>query len=489
MGLAFFLALLVPLLFSAGRRIRYSGALVAGAIIVIAPITVRNFIAYHRLIPISIQAGLSLAEGIGDFDPDGRLGMPHSDQEARVKDVEWAGRPDYGSSLWFPDGIERDQVRLSHAMTVVRDKPVWFLGVMFRRAAFMLRYSDSALYGWPQDSSVVAFVELEPPFSRQPIYEPRQGADPGVRTVLAYGGQILDEAATASSDSTPAWSASPPDLLGSGSLMSAGARATVEEDGQTLAITGDGSTYDNQFASELIKVEPDTDYILTTRVVPARATMAMKVLSADLKKALATVSLADAVTAAETTKLGPRSNVGEDGSGGRPADLREVDVQMAFASGSRTGLYVVVSNNGQALGAPSVRLRGGRLVAMGPTRGRATRIPRMVLRSLQKALFTTSHTVALIFLGVLLCLLAGQYRSAVIIAAVPTYYLAAQSVLHTEYRYVLGIHYFAFIAAAIALSCGLSFCTEAVRRLVPARRSDERALHQQQSMHPESVKD
>src|SRR5262249_20098483 len=92
MGLAFFLALLVPLLFSAGRRIRYSGALVAGAIIVIAPITVRNFIAYHRLIPISIQAGLSLAEGIGDFDPDGKLGMPRSDQEARVKDVEWAGR-------------------------------------------------------------------------------------------------------------------------------------------------------------------------------------------------------------------------------------------------------------------------------------------------------------------------------------------------------------------------------------------------------------
>src|SRR5215831_12666533 len=56
MGLAFFLALLVPMLFQAGKRIRYSAALAGGALLVIAPITLRNWIAYHRFIPISIQA-------------------------------------------------------------------------------------------------------------------------------------------------------------------------------------------------------------------------------------------------------------------------------------------------------------------------------------------------------------------------------------------------------------------------------------------------
>src|SRR5262249_15195304 len=148
--------------------------LLAAGAITIAPITIRNAIAYHRFIPVSIQAGLSLAEGIGDFDRQGKLDMPRSDEEARVKDVEWSGKDDYGSSLWYPDGIERDQVRLSHALAVVRARPLWFLGVMLRRSAFMLRYNDSATYGWPQDSSVVGAIQTQVPFSGALTFEPRQ---------------------------------------------------------------------------------------------------------------------------------------------------------------------------------------------------------------------------------------------------------------------------------------------------------------------------
>jgi hypothetical protein len=38
-----------------------------------------------------------------------------------------------------------------------------------------------------------------------------------------------------------------------------------------------------------------------------------------------------------------------------------------------------------------------------------------------------------------------------VLLAVPVYYLCAQSALHTEYRYVLVIHHFLFVLAAVSL--------------------------------------
>jgi len=489
MGLVFFLALLVPVLFEPGKRIRYATALVGAALIVIAPITLRNWIAYHRVIPISIQAGLSLAEGIGDYDQEGKLGMPRSDQEARVKDAEWSGRPEYTSSLWFPDGIERDRVRLSRGLAVVRSRPVWFLGVMFRRVAFMLRYNDSGSYGWPQDSSVVGLVQPEPPFSQGLVYEPRQNAGPGTSRVLLYNGQVLDEAAAIPPGSMTAWSISPSDLLASGRLLASGARATVEEDRKTLVIVGDESNYDNQFASEPINVAPNTDYILVTRTAPLRTRMAIKVLSADMRIALSSASVAEAVTAAQTTKAS-KALAGDDATDRPAIELREVEIQMPFSSGPRSRLFVALSNNGQSLSPPpTLAIREFSLIALGPTGGRISRLPRLLIRVLQKALFTTSHMIPLLFIGVVLCALAQRFHTLLLISAVPFYYLAAQSVLHTEYRYVLGIHYFAFIAVAIALDCGFAFCNDLARWFTSALRLRRHEKRQDEALPQERVRD
>ena len=463
MGLVLLLGMLGFTLLPKAKRIRYSVALLAAGSASIAPITIRNLVAYHRFIPISIQAGLSLAEGIGDFDRKGQLDMPRSDEEARVKDVEWSGRDEYGSSLWYPDGIERDQVRLSHALAVVRARPFWFLGVMLRRAAFMLRYNDSAIYGWPQDSSLVGTIQTQIPFSRELTFEPRQTADPAVKKVLVYQGQIIDEAAALSPESASTLSASPSELLASGHPLSAGAGASLEQGDQVLAITGDSSNYDNQFASGLIKVEPYTDYILILPVTASHGTMAVKVLSPDMRIALASASLSEAVFAAANTKVGPRK---PDGVGAPPVELSEVQVQIPFASGSRTAVLIAFSNNGQGAGNSNVSVRGAQLLALGPTGGRIARFPRFVIHFLQKALFTTSHMLILIVAGLALCVLAKNWRTLFLISAVPLYYLVAQSLLHTEYRYVLGIHYFAFIAAAITLSCAFSCSKELAKGVV-----------------------
>src|SRR5262249_58446638 len=126
----------------------------------------------------------------------------------------------------------------------------WFLGVMFRRVAFMLRYNDSGSYGWPQDSSVVGLVQPEPPFSQGLVYEPRQNAGPGTSRVLLYNGQVLDEAAAIPPGSMTAWSISPSDLLASGRLLASGARATVAGDRKTPVIRAPASTSAHQFPSQ-----------------------------------------------------------------------------------------------------------------------------------------------------------------------------------------------------------------------------------------------
>jgi hypothetical protein len=470
MGLALFFGLLVPLLFESGKRVRYSVALVGAGLIVIAPITIRNLIAYNRLIPISIQAGLSVAEGIGDFDREGKLGMPRSDEEARIKDVEWSGRPEYVSSLWVPDGIERDRIRLSRGLAVIRARPIWFLGVMLQRAAFMLRYNDSASHGWPQDSSIVGFVQQEPPFSHQLTYEPRQDEKAVTTKALILNGQLLDEAATVPEDAAPVWSVSPMDLLASGRSLSSGTQTAIEDDGQRLAITGDSSDYGNQFASAPIGVEPYTDYILVIRVAAQGGSMAVKVLSPDMKVALSSLSASDAIRPSGVTKIKNQTPAGDEPSERAAIELREVEIQAPFASGPRTKLYMVFSNNGRRLGTPALGIQGAKLMAIGPTGGQVTRIPRVAIRTVQKTLFTTSHMLPLIFAGLVLVGLAKQFRTLVVVMAVPVYYLSAQSVLHTEYRYILAIHYFAFIFAGVALYCAISFCYKIVGRLTSAAR-------------------
>jgi hypothetical protein len=60
-------------------------------------------------------------------------------------EAEEAGRPEYAASLFTPDGIERDRQRTRRALAVIRENPVWFAGVMLRRAGSMLRLERTPL--------------------------------------------------------------------------------------------------------------------------------------------------------------------------------------------------------------------------------------------------------------------------------------------------------------------------------------------------------
>ena len=118
---------------------RYSLAIVGGTILLIAPLTIRNAIVFHRFIPISLGAGQTLLEGIGDYDPRSRFGIPATDLEIQQQEAESYHRPEYAKALLDPDGIERERARLSRGFTVIRSHPFCFAGVMARRASTMIR--------------------------------------------------------------------------------------------------------------------------------------------------------------------------------------------------------------------------------------------------------------------------------------------------------------------------------------------------------------
>jgi 4-amino-4-deoxy-L-arabinose transferase-like glycosyltransferase len=143
--LAPFLALLFPIIYKRGQRLRPALLLVGGACLVIAPLTIRNATVFGKFIPLSLGAGQTLIEGIADYNSDGSLGLPQTDMELIRGEAEAFQRPDYANSLFTPDGPARDRARLARGLAVVRAHPLWFSGVMVSRAASMLRLERTPL--------------------------------------------------------------------------------------------------------------------------------------------------------------------------------------------------------------------------------------------------------------------------------------------------------------------------------------------------------
>ena len=135
-------SLLLPLFFAAtaallvqrDKRFRAAATVVAGAVLLIAPITIKNAIVYKRFVPVSLGAGQTLAEGIADYDKTNRFNIPVTDLGLMRQEAEWYGKPEYAQLLFGPDGIERDRMRIARSWAVIRSNPFWFTSVVIRRA-------------------------------------------------------------------------------------------------------------------------------------------------------------------------------------------------------------------------------------------------------------------------------------------------------------------------------------------------------------------
>ena len=441
--LAPFIAAAVWLLLERRRRLRYSLAMIAAAIITISPITIRNWVVFDRFIPLSLGAGVTMIEGIADYDKEKRFGMPVSDSDTKHKDVEWHNRLDYGGGLWKPDGIERDRYRFRRGVEVIRANPLWFAGVMIRRAGFMLRYDSPESAGWPFDTARVPVTALEP----------------------GYGHQL-----TISATSQPVWTVSPQELKATGEKLAEQAELRVTPDGKVLEVTGDASGFGDQIASAPIPVEKNTDYLLTfpVRLVQGRA--AAKVTSVDRR-----IGVASALLRQPTRRSKPETLVdGEDTDKPLTNDESERDeepvVEMPFATGNRTEVRLVISNDDVSSFRPTVQIGEPKLYVAGPTPHLWTRLARPAIRAIQRNVYTTSRMLPLVLIGIVLVAGARRKDALLLVLVVPSYYLILQSAFHTEYRYILPIHYFLFIAAAVSLYCGWKLAARGANKAIGALR-------------------
>lgn len=141
-------ALILPLFFAAFSlfllpkhvRIRFAVTLVASFVLMIAPITIRNYIVFDSFIPLSLGMGTTFVEGLGDYDVDGKLGMPSTDFGVMAMDAQLANRPDYNAGgLLHPDGVLRERRRLRTGLSVVADNPGWYLKSVLHRASTSFR--------------------------------------------------------------------------------------------------------------------------------------------------------------------------------------------------------------------------------------------------------------------------------------------------------------------------------------------------------------
>ena len=120
-------------------RIRYALSVVAGAVLAVAPLTLRNAYVFGAFIPVSLGAGQTLLEGIADYDAEGRFGIPATDRGIMEQEAARFARPDYAEKLFGPEAVARDRQRVARARAVIAENPLWFASVMARRAASMLR--------------------------------------------------------------------------------------------------------------------------------------------------------------------------------------------------------------------------------------------------------------------------------------------------------------------------------------------------------------
>jgi len=434
--LAPFLAAVVILSFEGRKRFLYAAALVVTVIVVISPITIRNWILYHRFVPISVDSGLALVEGIAAYDNAGRFGMPRFDREALTKDAEWHGRPDYQGNLWSPDGIERDQYRFHRGLSVIRSDPAWFTGVMVRRAFFMLRYDSPKNAVWPFTTATVPHLSASSAFGHrsfipdamQPVKEPQ-------------GIESMTDASASSS----------------------GASISRTQDAQTLEIIGDETEYGDQFVSHAIAVKRNTDYVLRVPVTLIQGNSAAKVTSVDRRISLTSVILTRDKSNHRSEKRNPVTSDEE-----HPGSEARAGVELAFASADNGEVRLVLSNNGSSADRAIVRIGEPHLFELGPTPYLWTRGIRQSIRGAQRVLFTTSRMLPLAGIGIALLVLSGRKRELALLIAVPAYYVCIHSALHTEYRYILAIHYLLFLFAGLTLNVIALIVNQVWRAAVPS---------------------
>jgi hypothetical protein len=153
MLLVFFWALALLLFVQANwrRRVLLSAAVTLTAALMIAPVVVRNVIAFHAFVPPGLGAGTNLLEGIGETERGAKeFGAAPNDRDLVAQErASLQVPPDAPFELYYPDGIRRDRERTRRALAIIVRHPFWYAGTVAYRMAAVMKYAGepSGVYG------------------------------------------------------------------------------------------------------------------------------------------------------------------------------------------------------------------------------------------------------------------------------------------------------------------------------------------------------
>jgi 4-amino-4-deoxy-L-arabinose transferase-like glycosyltransferase len=132
------------------NRLTLGAAVLIGFAVVLAPLVIRNGVAFGVFTPTGLGAGTNLWEGIGETERAQEFGAVFGDAELIEKErAELGVSKNADFDLYYPDGVARDRERARKAFAVIRAHPIWYAGVMLRRMVGVLKYAGtpSGYYG------------------------------------------------------------------------------------------------------------------------------------------------------------------------------------------------------------------------------------------------------------------------------------------------------------------------------------------------------
>ena len=408
MLLPLFLCATLALLFPRGQRRRNALALVAGAAIVIGPMTIRNALVFRSFVPIALGTGVTLCQGIADYDVEQRFGLASTDDGTNAQEAQWAGRPDYVAELYRPDGIERERGRIARGLSVIHSNPAWFVGTIARRMGMMLKYEP------------VSIISAEPTVSHQ---------------------------LEITKDTPVVWSRSPHELL-SESQINRSTKSSLTPDGEVaLRLESDDTANAIQLVTNPITVRQNFDHVLTIPVRIQQGRVSITVRPIARSQVLASAALPDSLERVPYTNAFAPT------------------IQIPFVSMNHDQVQLIIANVESPAPHAILDIGHAQLVELGPASHVWTRYPRMLVKTVQK-LFVARYFLPLTILGAVLLAVHRQKVALAMIVTLPLYYLLSHAPLHFEYRYILPVYFFWFMLAGLAIYWIGQMCMRLTSRLL-----------------------
>jgi hypothetical protein len=187
--------------------------------------------------------------------------------------------------------------------------------------------------------------------------------------------------------------------------------------------------------SESITVMPDTDYLLKVPLKIERGSVVIQIRAAQTDRIIG-----------YSVILHPVNWLGLS-----PEEQPFVLVDVPFVSDNTQAVKIVLVSGDRRDQSYVAEAGNVQTVPLGNSSNTWTRYLRIPIRILQH-LFITAIVLPFTLLGVLVLAVKRCWQELAVLLIIPVYYILVQSVLWTEFRYILTMHYFFFILAAIGVT-------------------------------------